>query len=207
MPTWNEINREAEALIKAGTPDPYDHLRKKYLAALEARAGKPVIAYYSGFLLRRDNEGRFHPECAIGDLDMNGLMAVSHGIDKNSGLDLILHTPGGGIEAGRSIVEYLYKMFGKDIRVIVPHMAMSVGTMIACAAREILLGKHSSLGPTDPQIRGLPAMGVLAEIDRALEEIRADPLRNTMWQHVFSKYIHPGSSWTAREQLRAPGQW
>jgi hypothetical protein len=119
---------------------------------------------------------------------MNGFMAAVHGVNRDRGLDLILHTPGGGIEAARSIVEYLYKMFGKDLRVIVPHMAMSAGTMIACASRQIVMGKHSFLGPTDPQVRGHPAMGILAEVDRAITEIRAEPLKQIVWQQVFSKY-------------------
>ena len=36
-------------------------------------------------------------------------------------------------------------------------MAMSGGTMIACSCKEILMGKHSSLGPVDPQIMGIAA--------------------------------------------------
>src|SRR5690606_2740260 len=97
-------------------------------------------------------------------------------------------TPGGGGEATRAIVEYLYKMFGQDIRGIVPHMAMSAGTMVACAAREVLMAKHACLGPTDPQVRGNPAMGVLAEIDRAIVEMKKEPLKQVLWQQVFSKY-------------------
>lgn len=185
MPTWNEINQEIDQL--AG-PTASDHIRLKYLKNLEARVGRTVVAHYSGFLQKRTPDGRAHPESAISDLDMNGLMAVVHNVDRKRGLDILLHTPGGGVEAARALVEYLYKMFGKDIRVIVPHMAMSAGTMIACAAREILMAKHSCLGPTDPQVKGHPAMGVLAEVDRAIEEIRKEPLKQIVWQQVFAKY-------------------
>lgn len=185
MPTWNEINSEIERI---GTPDALDQVRGRYLSALEARVGRTVIAYYSGFLQKRMPDGRFHAECAISDLDMNGLMAVVHNVDRTRGLDLVIHTPGGGVEAARGMVEYLYKMFGTDIRVIVPHMAMSAGTMIACASRVILMGKHSYLGPTDPQVKGHPAMGVIAEVDRAIQEIRAEPLKQIVWQQVFAKY-------------------
>ncbi len=129
-----------------------------------------------------------HPEAFISDNDLNGFMAVIHGLDRKKGLDLILHTPGGDIEATRSIVEYLYKMFGKNIGSIVPHMAMSAGTMIACATKKVSLAKHSCLGPTDPHINGLPAMGVLAEVDRAIQEIKAEPLKQIIWQQVFAKY-------------------
>lgn len=184
MPSWNEINREEQ-----DNPDPNscDKIRVKYLADLQSYVGRTVIAYYSGYLQKQSVNG-VHPESAITDLDMNGLMAAVHNVDRSRGLDLILHTPGGGIEAARAIVEYLYSMFGKDIRVIVPHVAMSAGTMIACSARTIVLGKHSSLGPTDPHVRGFAALGVLAEIDRAIVEIKADPVKQIIWQQVFAKY-------------------
>lgn len=39
--------------------------------------------------------------------------------------------------------------------------------MIACAAASIIMGKQSSLGPIDPQIQNVPAIGALAELDKA----------------------------------------
>ena len=118
---------------------------------------------------------------------MNGFMAALHNLPTKCGLDLILHTPGGGIEATRAIVSYLYSKFQHDIRVIVPQIAMSAGTMIACAAKSIVLAKHSSLGPIDPQVRGFPATGVVNEIKKALEEIQQEPGRIVFWQEVFRK--------------------
>lgn len=191
MPTWNEIKLEIDQQCsdsEKSISSVCDEVRSKYLKELQNYTKRPIIAYYSGFLQRNYPDGRFHPEGAITDLDMNGFMAVVHNLDRTKGLDLILHTPGGSVEATRSIVEYLYRMFDRDIRVIVPHMAMSCGTMIACGSREILLGKHSSLGPTDPQVRGHPAMGVIAEINRALDEIGKNPMRQLVWQEVFRKY-------------------
>ena len=77
--------------------------------------------------------------------------------------------------ATEALVKYLWVMFDKDIRVIVPQLAMSAGTMIACAAKGIVLGKQSSLGPIDPQIGGVPAQGVLDEFQMAVESIKRDP--------------------------------
>lgn len=185
MPTWNEINAE---ITSDGQPNACDEVRTKYLRKLEERVGRTVIGYYSSYLQKRSPDGRSHPECAITDLDMNGFMAVIHNVPRDRGLDLILHTPGGGIEATRALVEYLYKMFGRDIRAIVPQIAMSAGTMIACACKEILMCKHSSLGPTDPQVRGHPAMGVIAEVDQAIKEIKEEPLKQIVYQQIFSKY-------------------
>lgn len=186
MPTWNQVNNE---IINLNSQNSCDPVRLQYLRNLSQYTGRSVIAYYSGWLQKRDGSGASHQECAITDLDMNGFMSVVHNLDRSKGLDLILHTPGGGIEATRAIVEYLYQMFGKDIRVIVPHMAMSAGAMISCSAKEIYMAKHSCLGPTDPQVRGLPAMGVISEVEKALEEIKEDPLRQFVYQPVFAKYV------------------
>ncbi len=192
MPTWNEldarISKEIQANKGAEPSAVCDRIRAEQLEALAEYRGRSTISYYSGFLQKRDAAGGVHPECAITDFDMNGFMAVVHNLPRKSGLDLILHTPGGGTEATRALVEYLYQMFDKDITVIVPQIAMSAGTMIACASQEIILGKHSCLGPTDPQINGLPALGVLHEIDRAIEEIKAEPAKQLVWQEVFRKF-------------------
>jgi hypothetical protein len=59
-----------------------------------------------------------------------------------------------------------------------PELTMSTDAMIACAPNEIVLGKHSSLGPTDPQIfiptslgvRFVPARAVLDQFDMARKE-------------------------------------
>jgi ClpP class serine protease len=56
---------------------------------------------------------------------MPGFMTAVNKLDKSKGLDLILHTPGGEINATEQIVFYLRKIFKGDIRAIVPHLAMS----------------------------------------------------------------------------------
>ncbi len=64
---------------------------------------------------------------AINDEDKNGFMMAIHKMDRTKGLDLILHTPGGGLTAAQSITNYLHSMFGNDIRVLIPQLAMSAG--------------------------------------------------------------------------------
>ena len=60
--------------------------------------------------------------------------------------------------------------------------------MIACACKEILMGKHSSLGPIDPQLGGVPAHGVVEEFRRAKKEIASDPSTIPVWQAIIAKY-------------------
>jgi ATP-dependent protease ClpP protease subunit len=182
MPSWNEIVNEINT---SPSKFAYDETRQKYIKKLTEKTDRNVIAYYSGWLQNPNAS-----ETSISDVDKNSLMATVHGLDRDKGLDLILHTPGGQTAAAESIVDYLHTMFNNDIRAIVPQLAMSAGTMIACACKEIIMGKHSSLGPIDPQFNGIPATGVIEEFQRAYEEIKADPAKGPVWQVIISKY-HP----------------
>ena len=128
---------------------------------------------------------------SITDEDKNGFMSVVHGLDREKGLDLILHTPGGDMAATESLVEYLRSMFGEDIRAIVPQIAMSGGTLIALSCKKIIMGKESSIGPIDPQFGALSAAGLLQEFKRIRQEIKADPTAALLWQPILSK-IDPG---------------
>jgi ClpP class serine protease len=90
--------------------------------------------------------------------------------------------------ATESLVDYLRQMFGKDIRAIVPQIAMSGGTMIALACKEIVMGKHSNLGPIDPQFGGVAAHAIKEEFERAMKEVQAAPATAPIWQVILSKY-------------------
>jgi len=117
-------------------------------------------------------------------------MNAVHKLDSTHGLDLILHTPGGHVSAAEAIVGYLKSKFGCNVRAIVPQLAMSAGTMIACSCSTIIMGKQSSLGPIDPQYGMIPAGGVIEEFNRALKEVAEDPRTLPIWQTIISKY-HP----------------
>lgn len=178
MPNWNEILDEIK---KAGST--HDLIRRKYLGELHEITGRNIIIYYSGWLQKPEIRGQH-----INDADKNGFMSVIHKLDRSLGLDLVLHTPGGETAATESIVDYLRAMFGTDIRVIVPQLAMSAGTMIACASKEIVMGKQSSLGPIDPQFNGIPAHGIVEEFNRAFDEIKKDQTKAVVWQPIIAKY-------------------
>lgn len=178
MPNWHEIGEE---LKQAGST--FDVIRRRYLKNLSLKTGRNVILYYSGWLQKSNIEG-----LQVNDADKNGLMTVIHKLDRSKGLDLILHTPGGETAATESIVDYLHSMFGNDIRAIVPQLAMSAGTMIACSCKEIIMGQQSSLGPIDPQLSGIPAHGIVEEFKRAYNEIKTDPVKAAIWQPIVAKY-------------------
>ena len=143
MPDWVQVLAEINTLRNKSiqqSRQSVDLVRHRYLTELHKYTGRNIIAYYSGWLSKPDIA-----QTDIDDEDKNGFMMACHNIDKTVGLDLILHSPGGDIAATQSIVEYLHQMFGKNIRAIVPQIAMSAGAMIACSSRQIMMGKHSNL--------------------------------------------------------------
>lgn len=184
MPNWNDVLNEINdaALTRR---DAFDFVRRKYLDQLSKKRNRNVICYYSGWLQKPNIQGT-----EINDNDKNAFMAAIHGLDRGKGLDLILHTPGGQVAATESLVDYLRKMFDTDIEVFIPQIAMSAGTMIACSAKKIHMGKQSNLGPIDPQFGGISAPAVIEEFERASKEIKNDPSRIPLWQVIIGKY-HP----------------
>jgi ClpP class serine protease len=75
-------------------------------------------------------------------------------------IDLILHTPGGLVLATQQIASAL-KNHPAKVTIIIPHYAMSGGTLLALAADEVLMDDNAVIGPVDPQIGGYPAMALL----------------------------------------------
>ncbi|MCS7198146.1 MAG: hypothetical protein NZ930_05665, partial [Candidatus Bipolaricaulota bacterium] len=73
--------------------------------------------------------------------------------------------PGGLVLASLQIARALRRHPG-GTRVIVPHYAMSGGTLIALAADEIIMSPHAVLGPVDPQIGQYPAASLLAVLEK-----------------------------------------
>ncbi|MCX5644235.1 MAG: serine protease [Phycisphaerae bacterium] len=116
---------------------------------------------------------------------------ICHYIMRNS---VILHSPVGSAEAAEALVQYLRSKFA-HIRVIVPQSAMSAATMMACAADAILMGKHSFLGPIDPQLfintslggRMVAAQAILEQFNRAKSEC-TQPENMGAWLPMLSQY-------------------
>ncbi|MFN0141407.1 MAG: SDH family Clp fold serine proteinase [Pyrinomonadaceae bacterium] len=190
MPTWGEILTEIQQVAAAGNPSAVDFVRNKYIAELAQFTGRNTIVYASKWT-SQDIPANL---IIITDEDVQAFMQAVHGLQGNS-LDLILHTGGGSAEATDAIVSYLRAKFA-DIRVIVPQGAMSAGTMLACAADRILMAKHSSIGPIDPQmimqtgigVRAFAAHAILEQFEMAQEDCRENPKNLSSWLPMLSQY-------------------
>ncbi len=96
------------------------------------------------------------------------LRAIRH-TPPDKPIALIIHTPGGLVLAASQIAEALKRHPAKKI-VIVPHYAMSGGTLITLAADEIWMDPNAVLGPLDPQLMkgntALPAPSIIRVVEQ-----------------------------------------
>lgn len=140
--------------------------RLRLMRAIETKRGSRVIA-----LIHRQESMSFLGFPVARYIDIQDSEQVLRAIkltDPKLPIDIILHTPGGLVLAAEQIANALARHEGK-VTVMVPHYAMSGGTMIALAADEIIMDENAVLGPVDPQIGNFPAASILqvvAEKDR-----------------------------------------
>ena len=133
-------------------------MRARKIAQLEGQRHSRVI-----LLVHRQETMRLLGFPIMRYIDINDSEDVLRAIqmtDDDVPLDLVLHTPGGLVLAALQIAKAVGDHKAK-VTVFVPHYAMSGGTLIALAADEIVMCKHSILGPIDPQLGQSPAASLI----------------------------------------------
>lgn len=188
MPSQNDIKRKINPHFDSkagkmvpGVPAPT--VAVNFMEMLSKYTGRNVIAYYSSY-----PGADYGYSSMVNEWDISGFMKAMNGLDCSKGLDLILQTPGGVPTAAEGIVEYLQSEFKGDIRVIVPSSAFSAGTLISCAAKTIILGRHSFLGPVDPQLGSNACLNILREFDEARADIIENPNTTHYWNIRLGQY-------------------
>jgi ClpP class serine protease len=138
-------------------------MRTRKIAQLEAKRGSRVI-----LLVHRQETMRLLGFPLVRYIDINDSEDILRAIQMTGDdvpLDLVLHTPGGLVLAAMQIARAIHEHKSK-VTVFVPHYAMSGGTLIAIAAGEIVMCKHSVLGPIDPQLGQSPAASLLKVVEQ-----------------------------------------
>jgi len=132
--------------------------RRKAMQRIAAKRGSNVIT----MIHRQESIGFLGiPIYRFIDIDdSEKVLRAIRSTPKDRPIDLIIHTPGGLVLAATQIAKALHDHPAKTT-VIVPHYAMSGGTLIALAADEILMDPHAVLGPLDPQLMNYPAPSIL----------------------------------------------
>ncbi|MDP9787474.1 SDH family Clp fold serine proteinase [Agrobacterium tumefaciens] len=186
MPAWKELVEQVQAL-----PDEHkgpwliENLNTQLSAVSALRGGSNVIFYASSWLQKG------HLPALLTQImheDINGFMTSVVGMDWSRGLTLVLHTPGGAINATETIVAYLQSKF-EVIETIVPVYAMSAGTMITLGTNNVVMGRQSQLGPIDPQMfignGSVSARAIVEQFNRAHADIAGNPTLAHVWAPII----------------------
>ena len=137
--------------------------RRRALAVLSREREATVIT-----LIHRQEQMSLLGFPVVRYIDIDDAESVLRAINQTPAersIEIVLHTPGGMVIAARQIAAALADHDGR-VTAVVPHYAMSGGTMIALAADEIVVDAHASLGPVDPQLGQYPAASLVAVSER-----------------------------------------
>jgi ClpP class serine protease len=136
--------------------------RRQTLAQLSRRRNATVIT-----LIHRQETMSLLGFPVVRYIDIDDAQSILRAINEtpeDRDIEIVLHTPGGLVLAATQIADALADHPSK-VTAVVPHYAMSGGTLIALAADEIVMDAHASLGPIDPQLGQSPAASILATLD------------------------------------------
>ncbi|WP_461863216.1 SDH family Clp fold serine proteinase [Thermococcus sp.] len=137
--------------------------RAKVLQRLSRKRGSTVIT----MIHRQESVGLFGIPFYkfISMEDSEEVLRAIRSAPKDRPIDLIIHTPGGLVLAATQIAKALHD-HPAETRVIVPHYAMSGGTLIALAADKIIMDPHAVLGPVDPQLGQYPGPSIVRAVEK-----------------------------------------
>lgn len=121
------------------------YLRQLLIHDIQALTDRRLIVYFAN---RYEN-----PE--IDQRDIALMAELCRDIDDGSA-DLLLETMGGQTDATEGLISLIQTTI-PDLRVIVPNAAKSNGTLLCFAAKTIVMGASSELGPIEPAVQGIPS--------------------------------------------------
>lgn len=121
------------------------YLRQLLIRDIEEETGRRLVVYFAN---------KYEAGSDIQAADIANLTEVlfEPGLTE---VDIFLETGGGSTDATESLISTI-KSIVSDLQVIVPNAAKSNGTLLALAARCIIMGATSELGPIEPSIQGIP---------------------------------------------------
>jgi hypothetical protein len=147
LPSWREYIKSA----------PINEIRKRFSSEVEG-----IISNYPDFQKEYCLLFLLNSASRIGPFDLDQIFDVLPSLnpDREKSVFLTLLSTGGTIESAYQISKLCKSFTKKKFIVTIPRHAKSAATLLALGADEIHMGSLSQLGPIDPQLGGLPALGV-----------------------------------------------
>lgn len=125
-----------------------------------------LIAPYIGIKISPSKEA----SASLGISEEFGVETVIESIREKTScknLILLINSPGGLVQSSYKIARALRKNFD-NIKVFIPHIAASGGTLISLVGDEIVMGMMSQLSPIDPHSNGESALAYRRGFDTVL---------------------------------------
>ena len=126
-------------LFEANSASRYQ--RQTIIQQIQGRTGRRLICYVSG------------SGCMINENDTMPFVDLLYHVRPGESVELLLHTPGGIIDATEKLVRMVRSKVGEsEFHIIVPELAKSAGTLMVLGADCVVMSDMSELGPIDPQM-------------------------------------------------------
>jgi hypothetical protein len=118
---------------------------------------------------------------------------VERNLNTESNVCILLHTVGGDADAAYHLGIRMQNLAKRQLIMVVPRLAKSAGTLLACAGDKIYATPITELGPVDPQVQ-LPSTGryvsaktIRDSLKQAIETIKeSGTLEEQIVKAVFS---------------------
>ena len=146
------------------------YLRQLLIRDIEALTERRFVVYFAS---------RFS-DAQINQRDCDYFVELFGDVN-DSPCDLFIETPGGETDATEGLVNLLRNL-APDLRVVVPKAAKSNGTLLSLAAKEIVMGPPSELGPIEPHLAKIPS-SVLMQPEMAKQNFPLHELGKYAYQH------------------------
>ncbi len=133
----------------------------------------------------------FEPLNSIDDRDLDSVFRSLKRSNPRKERDvcLILLSRGGSIEPAYQISKLCKQWSSSRFVVAIPRYAKSAATLIALGADEIHIGPLGQLGPIDPQLGGLPALGVSQALQTIAQLAEKYPGSATMFAEYLKRVL------------------
>lgn len=119
------------------------------IARIQAARNSHVIALVHGHQLPREYPWEWYWREYIGPRHMEDFLTAMASVPPTAKLDIVLHSFGGGFLAVQQIARAI-KAHKGETTVFVPHYAQHLSTLIALAAKNIVLGPNAALSFIEP---------------------------------------------------------
>jgi len=161
--------------LKSGNEDEFRIALKEHFEALKK---KYSLGDYHVIIL-------YDESSSISDWHSNRIYdAANNCSDKD--ILLIVHSSGGKIEPAYLISKTCKSLSDNKFSVAIPRRAKSAATLISIGADEIHMGILSQLGPIDPQVNGLPALGMFNALNTIAKLVCDNPGSTDLFSKVIS---------------------